>query len=236
MPIQNPSSSINHPTSKIQHRSPSNIQHPKSNIALLSSKIQNPASKIQHQSWYAIYVRSSHEKSVHQELQQKGIESSLPLMTVTRQWSDRKKKVLVPLFRSYVFVNIDISKEKLPVLLTDGVVKFVAFCSKTVSIPQEQMFWLDQILLSELSIEHVREFPVGTEVDVMFGPLKGLQGRVKTKNSSTKLIVWFDSIMQGVSVEIDPKFLSGKSKKIEVSPTLRHGKQFQPVQTGVNIT
>ena len=229
MPIQNPSSSINHPTSKIQHRSPSNIQHPKSNIALLSSKIQ-------HQSWYAIYVRSRHEKSVHQELQQKGIESSLPLISVTRQWSDRKKKVQVPLFRSYVFVNIDISKDKLPVLQTDGVVKFVTFCSKTVSIPEEQMFWLDQILLSELSIEHVQEFPVGTEVDVMFGPLKGLQGRVKTKNSSTKLVVWFDSIMQGVSVEIDPKFLSGKSKKIEVSPTLRHSKQFQPVQTGVNIT
>ena len=207
MPIQNPSSSINH-----------------------------PASKIQHQSWYAIYVRSRHEKSVHQELQQKGIESSLPLMTVTRQWSDRKKKVQVPLFRSYVFVNIDISKDKLPVLQADGVVKCVAFCNKTVSIPEEQMFWLDQILLSELSIEHVREFPVGTDVAVMFGPLKGLQGRVKTKNSSTKLIVWFDSIMQGVSVEIDPKFLSEKSKKIEVSPTLRHSKQFQPVQTGVNIT
>ena len=186
--------------------------------------------------WYAIYVRSRHEKSVHQELQQKGIESSLPLISVTRQWSDRKKKMQVPLFRSYVFVNIDIAKEKLPVLQTDGVVKFVTFCNKTVSIPQEQMFWLDQILLSELSIEHVREFPVGTEVDVMFGPLKGLRGRVKTKNSSTKLIVWFDSIMQGVSVEIDPKFLSvNKSKKIEVSPSMRHSKQFQPVQTGVNI-
>ncbi len=187
--------------------------------------------------WYAIYVRSRHEKSVHQELQQKGIESSLPLISVTRQWSDRKKKMQVPLFRSYVFVNIDISKEKLPVLQTDGVVKFVTFCSKTVSIPEEQMFWLDQILLSELSIEHVQEFPVGTDVAVMFGPLKGLQGRVKTKNSKTKLVVWFDSIMQGVSVEIDPMFLSvNKSKKIEVSPTLRHSKQFQPVQTGVNIT
>ena len=208
------------------------IQNPKFNIKHPSSIIQE---SLGFQSWYAIYVRSRHEKSVHQELQQKGIESSLPLISVTRQWSDRKKKVQVPLFRSYVFVNIDISKEKLPVLLTDGVVKFVTFCSKTVSIPEEQMFWLDQILLSELEIEPTQEFPVGTEVDVMFGPLKGLCGRVKTKNSSTKLIVWFDAIMQGVSVEIDPKFLSGKSKKIEVSPTLRHGKQFQPVQTGVNI-
>jgi nucleoside-diphosphate-sugar epimerase len=80
---------------------------------------------------------------VHAELQQKDIESSLPLMNITRQWSDRKKKVEVPLFRSYVFVRIDISKEKFDALQTDGVVKFVTFCNKTVSIPEEQMYWLD---------------------------------------------------------------------------------------------
>ncbi len=179
--------------------------------------------------WFAIYVKSRHEKCVHSELKQKDIESSLPLMTVTRQWSDRRKKVEVPLFRGYVFVNIDIRKEKLPVLQTDGVVKFVTFCNKTVSIPEEQMFWLDQLLLSDLAIENEVEFPVGTEVDVMFGPLKGLRGRVKTKNSSTKLVVWFDSIMQGVSVEIDPAYLSiNKSKKIEVPLNMRQQKQFQP--------
>ncbi len=130
-------------------------------------------------------------------------------MTVTRQWSDRKKKVEVPLFRSYIFVNIDLKDEKFTVLTTTGVVKFVTFCHKTVSIPEEQMFWLDQILLSKLSIEHETDFPVGTEVDVMYGPLKGLRGKVKRKNSQSRLIVWFDAIMQGVSVEIDPVCLKG---------------------------
>ncbi len=211
----------------------SKIQHPKSTIALPPSKIQHPTSNIQEslgfQSWFAIYVKSRHEKSVHQDLCDKGVESSLPLISVTRQWSDRKKKVEVPLFRGYVFVNIDIRKEKFNVLQTDGVVKFVTFCSKTVSIPQEQMFWLDQLLLSELELEQTQEFPIGTEVDVMFGPLKGLRGRVKTKNSSTKLIVWFDSIMQGISVVIDPAFLSvNKSKKIEIPLNVRQQKQFQP--------
>ncbi len=159
-------------------------------------------------SWYAVYVKSRHEKSVHQDLCDKGIESSLPLITQTRQWSDRKKKVEIPLFRGYVFVNIDISKNKLGVLQTDGVVKFVTFCNKTVSIPEEQMFWLDKILLSKLIVEHEQDFPVGTEVDVMFGPLKGLRGRVKTKKAKTRLVVWFESIMQGVSVEIDPTWLT----------------------------
>ena len=159
-------------------------------------------------SWYAIYVRSRHEKSVHAELQQKGIESSLPLTIVTRQWSDRRKKVEVPLFRGYVFVKIDIKNEKLPVLTTTGVVKFVTFNNLTVPIPEDQMYWLQQMIASDLLLSQEQDFPIGTEIDVMFGPLKGLRGRVKQKNSETRLVVWFDAIMQGVSVEIDPTWLT----------------------------
>jgi len=174
--------------------------------------IQNPSSSIQEslgfQNWYAIYCRSRHEKSVHSELQQKGIESSLPLISVTHQWSDRRKKVEVPLFRSYVFVKIDIKNEKLPVLTTSGVVKFVTFNNTTVPIPEDQMYWLQQMIASDLLLSQEQDFPIGTEIDVMFGPLKGLRGRVKQKNSETRLVVWFNAIMQGVSVEIDPTWLT----------------------------
>ena len=169
--------------------------------------INDPNTKIS-KSWYAIYVRSRHEKSVHSELQKKGIESSLPLTIVTRQWSDRRKKVEVPLFRGYVFVKIDIKNEKLPVLTTSGVVKFVMFNNVTVPIPEDQMYWLQQMIASDLLLSQEQDFPVGTEIDVMFGPLKGLRGRVKQKNSETRLVVWFDAIMQGVSVEIDPTWLT----------------------------
>ena len=174
---------------------------------LYKSKIQDLKSIIS-KSWYAIYVRSRHEKSVHSELQQKGIESSLPLTIVTRQWSDRRKKVEVPLFRGYVFVKIDIKNEKLPVLTTTGVVKFVTFNNVTVPIPEDQMYWLQQMIASDLLLSQEQDFPIGTEIDVMFGPLKGLRGRVKQKNSETRLVVWFDAIMQGVSVEIDPTWLT----------------------------
>jgi len=176
-----------------------------SNIVQLT--INDPNTKIS-KSWYALYVKSRHEKCVHSELQQKGIESSLPLTIVTRQWSDRRKKVEVPLFRGYVFVKIDIKNEKFPVLTTTGVVKFVTFNNVTVSIPEDQMYWLQQMINLDLLLSQEQDYPIGTEIDVMFGPLKGLRGRVKQKNSKTKLIVWFDAIMQGVSVEIDPTWLT----------------------------
>ena len=174
---------------------------------LYKFKIQDSKSIIS-KFWYAIYVRSRHEKSVHAELQQKGIESSLPLPIVTRQWSDRRKKVEVRLFRGYVFVNIDIKNEKFPVLTTTGVVKFVMFNNVTVPIPEDQMYWLQQMIASDLLLSQEQDLPIGAEIGVMFGPLKGLKGRIKQKKSTTRMVVWFDSIMQGVSVEIDPTWLA----------------------------
>ena len=38
----------------------------------------------------------------------KGIESYLPLKKVLKQWSDRKKWVEEPLFRSYIFIHADL--------------------------------------------------------------------------------------------------------------------------------
>jgi len=169
--------------------------------------VDNLSQSITANAWHAIYVRSKHEKSVYEVLQLKGIKSSLPLKTVYRQWSDRKKKIQIPLFRGYVFVNINIQNEKLEVLQTDGVVKFIAFGGRNITIPEAQMYWLDKLSTAS-NTEHEHEFPVKGEVEVMMGPFKGIQGRIKKKQSETRLVVWFDAIMQGVSVEIDPTWLT----------------------------
>ena len=89
--------------------------------------------------WYAVYVRSRHEKKVHQLLLEKGVESSLPLIKITRKWSDRKKKVEIPLFRGYVFVRIDVGIDKLNILQTDGVVKFIGILNKPSKIPIQSL-------------------------------------------------------------------------------------------------
>ena len=58
-------------------------------------------------SWYAIRTRPRFEKKVVGELQCKEVETFLPLSNVTRQWSDRKQNVSVPLFSGYLFVRIN---------------------------------------------------------------------------------------------------------------------------------
>ncbi len=58
--------------------------------------------------WHALYVRSRSEKKVLSQLEEMGIEAYLPLVTKVKQWSDRRKKIQEPLFKSYVLSLIHI--------------------------------------------------------------------------------------------------------------------------------
>jgi len=163
--------------------------------------------------WYVVYVRSRHEKKVHQLFEGQGIESSLPLIKTTRQWSDRKKKVEIPLFRGYVFVRIDISKNKLNILKIDGVVKFIGIRDKPSRIPDEQIHWI--LMMTESpEIQNEKKIPVGHKVRVTSGPFKGIEGVVMRSGNRSRLVVFVESIIHGVSVEVNPNYLDVINKRI----------------------
>ncbi len=62
-------------------------------------------------SWFAFYTKPRWEKKVAGLLSARGIINYCPLNKVVRQWSDRKKVVLEPVFKSYVFVKIEDDKK-----------------------------------------------------------------------------------------------------------------------------
>ena len=162
--------------------------------------------------WYVVYVRSRHEKKVHQLLLEKGVESSLPLIKTTRKWSDRKKIVKIPLFRGYVFVRIEIGRDNLNILQTDGVVKFIGIRNKPSRIPEEQIHWIQMIVEKSDTAQNEKEIPLGRKVRVSAGPFKGIEGVVLRSGNRSRLVVAIESIMHAVSVKISPNYLE-KIKK-----------------------
>ncbi|MCD6165698.1 UpxY family transcription antiterminator [bacterium] len=156
--------------------------------------------------WYALYTRSRHEKKVDAQLKEKGIESYLPLHTVIRQWSDRKKKVEEPLFRCYVFVHLAL-KDRLRALQTEGVVRMVSFGGKPSVIPDSQIEAVKRLLQEGLVVEPYQYLKEGQWVEVVQGPLTGLQGILIEKRGSQKLVVSIDSIRQSISVQIDARLV-----------------------------
>ncbi len=55
--------------------------------------------------WYLIYTRSRFERIVEGQVIKAGYEAWVPLVSQVKQWSDRKKVVNEPLFRSYCLVR-----------------------------------------------------------------------------------------------------------------------------------
>ena len=160
------------------------------------------------QCWYAVYVRSRFEKKVRQLFEEKGITSFLPLVETWRQWSDRKKKVSMPLFKGYVFVRISYKSDHYKVLDTDGVVKFIGIKNVPSVIRDKDIGWI-KILAGEPDAlrDIFPEIPSGQKVKVIAGPFLGLEGVVRKEGRDAKLVVYFDSIMQGIEVLINPEYL-----------------------------
>lgn len=157
--------------------------------------------------WYAAYTHSRAEKKVAEELSEAGIEHYLPLVLTIRQWSDRKKKVRVPLIRSYVFVHIT-RKEHMSVLLTPGVVKILHFCGKPVPIPDWQIRNLKILLGTEVPIStELQDFKKGKDVHITEGALKGLRGKILEVKGIHKLVISITALNYNLTIDIDPAFV-----------------------------
>jgi len=160
------------------------------------------------QCWYAVYVRSRFEKKIHQLFEDRGITSFLPLIDTWRQWSDRKKKVSMPLFKGYVFVRINLRKDHYTILETDGVVKFIGIRNVPSVIRDRDIEWIKILVGEPDSLRDVLpEMPAGQRVKVVAGPFVGLEGVIRKEGRDAKLVVYFDSIMQGIEVLINPEYL-----------------------------
>lgn len=133
--------------------------------------------------WYALYVRSRSEKKVSETLDAKQIENYCPIQRIERSWSDRKKIILEPLFKSYVLVRLA-PKAHIPVLQTDGVIGFVTFQGKPAVIRDEEIDIVKQFLQDHEHIQVERiDVNVNDEVTIIHGPLMQQTGQVMEVNN-----------------------------------------------------
>ncbi len=152
--------------------------------------------------WYALYTRSRYEKKVDTLLKEKGVTSYLPLNEVYHRWSDRNKKVFVPLFSCYVFVFIAL-RERLKVLQTDGTINLVSFNGRPATIPEHQINAIKRILEEKVNFDQADFFIPGKKVRIRQGPLKGVEGTLIHKNNKNRLAIAIDGIKQALSIDID---------------------------------
>ncbi len=163
--------------------------------------------------WYAIYTKPRWEKKVNEKLLEKGIESWCPVQKKESQWSDRKKIIDDPLFKSYVFVHIGSDEEKLKVLTTNGVVHFVHYLKKPGIIRDEEIELIRSYLLEKnvnITVENLRTFSEHNKVIIRKGVFMDAEGTV-IKGGKKKVYVRIESLEQVLVVEFPAEHLSHKT-------------------------
>lgn len=157
---------------------------------------------MQRKRWLALYTRPRFEKKLHRALVDQKIECYLPLIKTLRQWSDRKKWVEVPLFSSYLFVNIS-GPEYLNVLGTPGAVRFVTFEGNAVEIPVKQIENIKWVLSTNIVAEPLEEIiPEGSKVEIIKGPLMGLNAEMARYNNKNIIMLRINQLQKSIEVKI----------------------------------
>lgn len=145
---------------------------------------------IKEKMWYAVYTKPRWEKKVAGLLTRKNIENYCPLNKVQKQWSDRKKIVMEPLFQSYVFVNVS-SIEQLMVRETSGVLNFVYWLQKPAMIREEEIDVIKRFLNEYHNVQIEKStVNLNDKVRIVGGPLMMREGNVlEIKNKTVKVLL-----------------------------------------------
>ena len=157
--------------------------------------------------WFAVYTKPRWEKKVAGLLDQNGIENYCPLNKVVKQWSDRKKIVLEPLFKSYVFVRVK-DAEKWDLKNVNGILNFVYWLGKPARIKEEDIFTIKKFLneFSDVQIEEMPRLEVNAKVRVKQGLLMDYNGVLVEINGS-RAKVRIETLGVQMSANFDKKNL-----------------------------
>jgi transcription antitermination factor NusG len=154
--------------------------------------------------WYALHTRARHEKAVERRLRDQGMEPYVPTTMEVHRWSDRKKKVEVPLFSCYVFIRCLLSAEdRTRVYGVESVHGFVGMRGSSLPIPDEQIESIQKVLTQTAPWRSYPFLKVGQRVRIRGGAMDGVEGVFLSENGDHSLIISVDAIQRSMAVRID---------------------------------
>ena len=152
--------------------------------------------------WFAVRVRSHHERTAAIHLEERGYEEFAPSYKVERHWSDRKKEIEQFLFPGYVFCRLN-PQYRLPVLTAPGVVGLVGFGKTPTPIPDHEIERIRRMVQSGLLVTPWPFLELGQTVVIERGPLAGVEGILEEVKGKCRLIVSVNLLQRSVAAEVD---------------------------------
>ena len=150
--------------------------------------------------WYALRTNAHHEKRVRDRLAGVGIEPFLPLTRHQRQWSDRTVLTELPLFTGYCFARFSL-KNRMTIMQISGVACIVGSVGPE-AIPDAELDAIRSVCESDRLVKRMDHLVEGMRVEVVSGPLRGMQGQFIRQDGHHHIVVRMHLIQQAVAVHI----------------------------------
>lgn len=157
--------------------------------------------------WYAVHTKSRHEYKAHAGLMQKNLTSFLPEMEVWSKRKDRRKKISIPLFPGYLFVQAALNNEtKLAILKTSGVVRILGKKenAEPLPVPDEKIIALQRIIDKKVEMFTMQYPREGEPARIMDGPFTGIEGTVIKSDPEKELfVISIDLMQRSVAIKLE---------------------------------
>ena len=163
--------------------------------------------------WYALVTRPRAEKKIAERISSQW-HTFLPLQTQWRLWSDRKKKVQLPLIPSFIFVKTT-EKELSTIVKEVGIVRVLSYLGKPAIVREEEIEILKLLIANETDVQIIApvQLEEGEEVEIMYGAFAGLRATYLGHQGKYKVIINLETISTYFQVEVAANCI----KKISVS-------------------
>jgi transcriptional antiterminator NusG len=153
--------------------------------------------------WYAVQTRSHFEHRVAAALQARLMTTYLPVLSEIHQWSDRERRIEVPVFPCYLFVQLsNVAAARLPILETSGTVRIVGSRREPEPVADREINALRRVLSSGRSCLSVPYIEQGATVRIVRGPLKNLDGVFVRDKGKGRFLISVELLGQSVATEV----------------------------------
>ena len=149
--------------------------------------------------WYVLYTKPRSEKKVEEKLLSLGINAYCPTRSEIRFWSDRKKRIQVPVLPSMVLVNIDV-KDMNKVFESSAVIRYMFWLGKKAIVRQKEVDILKKYLRGDYNFVNSKlsDIKVGDNFNLpSFNNERGIVNKISNNN------IWIYLKSIGYSVKLN---------------------------------
>jgi transcriptional antiterminator RfaH len=156
--------------------------------------------------WWVAHTKARFEKVFAWDMSGHGIGYFLPMREKIFFSGGRKRRAMMPLFTSYVFV-CGTEPDRYTALTTNRLCQMIDVIDQEGLI--RELSRIERALLSGAVVDHYPHLPVGNRCRIIFGPMMGTEGVVvERRDEKARMVLDVTILGQNAVVEVDADLLA----------------------------